>query len=460
MLDSANHVLRLNRADVCGGDLAGQNRIFALGLERAAVARLAADQVDVAAQVHVHAVSPQFGSNHAAIFRSLVQVPTGGAGDGRRQGRCLAHRVAHPHAAIRQIEVRNAKLRHARHVTGAAPRHAGFRPNRSFAAIQELDLLVLAHLRNQLIRALVRGRRLNGHGHRVRNHAADRKHHRLRVAQSGISRHQRIHLVFADSPRREPGEQHLRGRAADSHRRRGDRFRERAIRRGGAGWRLIRHRSQPRAVDQHDCNPGACRIRGVNQMIGRIQNRARAGPLPVHTEDARRIWREIYRLRGAGLARQGCRQRGLRLAGQFPRYLQVHLAPRSVEQGGRDGAEIERKPTQAQRQRNVRRQGRRGQQKRTVNRCNAARCHRRSSNGTGGVQDSTGVNGRRGLRPRACEAGHQARAGAQDSLPRGHSLFSGSRRPLRSRTLTRSSPPARIRSPAFPGRWVSVRGIV
>ena len=50
MLDASDHVLGLNGADVRGGNLAGQDGILALGLECAAVARLAADQVDIAAQ--------------------------------------------------------------------------------------------------------------------------------------------------------------------------------------------------------------------------------------------------------------------------------------------------------------------------------------------------------------------------------------------------------------------------
>src|ERR1039457_1540709 len=45
----------------------------------------------------------------------------------------------------------------------------------------------------------------------------------------------------------------------------------------------------------------------------------------------------------------------------------------------------------------------------------AARSHGRSRSGTGGVDDATRVDGRRGLGPRASQAGHQARAtGAQE----------------------------------------------
>ncbi len=149
VLDARDHVLVLDGPKMRSRDLPRQHRILALGLERAAVARLASDQVDVAAEIDIDAVGAQLGSDDAAILVRLVDIPTRGTGDGR--GKCggRSHTVANPHAAVGQIEVRDAEPRDSRN-----PAHGAAR-NRAGSAMHQLDLLILGHLCQQFIGALI-----------------------------------------------------------------------------------------------------------------------------------------------------------------------------------------------------------------------------------------------------------------------------------------------------------------
>ena len=81
VLDIADDVLRLDGRDVGGRDFSGEDGVFTLGLEGAAVARLAADEVNVPAEVDVDTVVGQLGADDVAVFCGFVQIPAGGVGE-------------------------------------------------------------------------------------------------------------------------------------------------------------------------------------------------------------------------------------------------------------------------------------------------------------------------------------------------------------------------------------------
>jgi len=89
MLDAAHNMLGLDGVDMRSRDFAGENGVFAFGLKRAAIARLAADEIDVAAQIDIDSIIGQFGADDGAVFGGFVRVPTGRAGNrrGQRGGR-------------------------------------------------------------------------------------------------------------------------------------------------------------------------------------------------------------------------------------------------------------------------------------------------------------------------------------------------------------------------------------
>jgi hypothetical protein len=74
VFDVADNTLRLQRLHLRAHQLAGQDRVFALILENAAVARLAR-QVHTAAQGHVVALIAQFRADQRAVLARQFQVP-------------------------------------------------------------------------------------------------------------------------------------------------------------------------------------------------------------------------------------------------------------------------------------------------------------------------------------------------------------------------------------------------
>ena len=152
VLDAADHVLVLNGANVRGGDFAGQDRVLALGFESAAVARLAADQVDVAAEIHVESVGGGLGADHGSELVGQVQCPRWRRWRGRREAPWRARRRRRAQAAIHEVEIGNAEGRDAGDVAAGASR-------RGVAAARgsgyELELLRLRHARQHRGGALV-----------------------------------------------------------------------------------------------------------------------------------------------------------------------------------------------------------------------------------------------------------------------------------------------------------------
>ena len=146
MLDAADNVLRLDCVDVGGGDFAGEEGIFALGLKGAAVARLAADEVDVAAEVDVDAVVGKLGADDVAVLGGFVEIEAGGVGDGR--GKCSGgtNAVANADAAVGEVELGDAETRNARNIAGCAE-WDGVAVGEicGHAALHELEFLSLGH---------------------------------------------------------------------------------------------------------------------------------------------------------------------------------------------------------------------------------------------------------------------------------------------------------------------------
>ena len=141
MLDAADDVLVLNGANVGGGDFAGEDRVFALGFESAAVARLAADEVDVATEIHVESVGGGLGADDGSELVGQVRVPGGRAGEGGGKGCGGRGGVGDAHAAIHEVEIGNAEGGDAGDVaTGASRRGRGSR-----GSGYELELLRLGH---------------------------------------------------------------------------------------------------------------------------------------------------------------------------------------------------------------------------------------------------------------------------------------------------------------------------
>ena len=64
-------------------------------------------QIDVAAEVHVDPEIAQLRADDRTVLGGLVQVPTGGAGNRRRQRGGLSDAVADTNAAVGKIKVRN-----------------------------------------------------------------------------------------------------------------------------------------------------------------------------------------------------------------------------------------------------------------------------------------------------------------------------------------------------------------
>ena len=107
VLDSGDNVLVLDRLKVLRLDFAGEQRIFARGFEGASAARLAADQINVAAKVHVHPERFRFGADHLSVLVGFAQIPTGCARDRRWECCCLSNTVSDANASVRKIKVRN-----------------------------------------------------------------------------------------------------------------------------------------------------------------------------------------------------------------------------------------------------------------------------------------------------------------------------------------------------------------
>ncbi len=211
---------------VSRGDLAGQDRIFTLGLEGAAVARLAANQVGVAAQVHVQPEGAGLGADHRSELIRQIQVPGGGAGDGGRQRRGGPRAVGHAQAAVGEVEIRNAQRRNAGDIAARAIaiRRAGNGGDRAEGAGHQLQFLSLCHLAEHvgslLRRDLVRrGRRrqpesAGGESERSARGVSDGEHRQHRRARWYAGWIGEVQLVV-DVTRRGAAVSHRGGDAAN-----------------------------------------------------------------------------------------------------------------------------------------------------------------------------------------------------------------------------------------------------
>ena len=151
VLDAADHVPVLNGANVSGGDFSGEDRVLALGFESAAVARLAADQIDVPTEIHVESVRGGLGADHGSELVGQVRVPRRRAGEGRGKGSGGRAGVGEPQAAIHEVQIGNAQGRDTGDVaTGASRQRPGASGSR-----YELQLLRLGHARQHRGGALV-----------------------------------------------------------------------------------------------------------------------------------------------------------------------------------------------------------------------------------------------------------------------------------------------------------------
>ncbi len=84
MFDVAHDLLILDAPHELAHHLPGQDGVFAVVLEIAAVTRLAGD-VHAAADRHVVALVAEFAPNHGAVETSGLGVPTGRQAEGGRQ---------------------------------------------------------------------------------------------------------------------------------------------------------------------------------------------------------------------------------------------------------------------------------------------------------------------------------------------------------------------------------------
>jgi hypothetical protein len=138
------------------GNLPSEDRIFTFRLEGATVAWFASCVVDIPAEIHIDAVVTQLGSDYLAIRIRCRRVPSGSACNRRGQCRRRTHIVAHAHAAIGKIQVRNAERRNAWNPALRAARQWRYaRAVRRYPALHHLQLLRLCHLCQQRIGPLI-----------------------------------------------------------------------------------------------------------------------------------------------------------------------------------------------------------------------------------------------------------------------------------------------------------------
>ena len=158
MLDVGNDVLGLDGVEVGGRDFAGEDGVFALGFEGAAVARLASDEVAVAAEVDVDAVVGELGADNVAVLGGFGGVPAGGAGEGGRE-RCRGtDAIAYSDTAVGEVEGGDVQRWNAGDVAGcAAGDGVALGEIGGDAAHDELEFLCLGHLGFQGGGAGVRG---------------------------------------------------------------------------------------------------------------------------------------------------------------------------------------------------------------------------------------------------------------------------------------------------------------
>ena len=148
MLWARDHILVLDGLEVRRGDPPCQNGILALGLKRAAIARLSGREIHIPSEVHIHAKGAHFPADDLAVFVSLIQVPGCGAGDGRRK------RSRRPHSArVRVQKIRNSESRYARDPADSVSRAKRIL-NREIS-VHELKFLIQGHLSEEEVRALV-----------------------------------------------------------------------------------------------------------------------------------------------------------------------------------------------------------------------------------------------------------------------------------------------------------------
>ena len=148
VLDASHDVLRLNGANVGGGDFSGEDGVFALGFESASVTRIAAGEIDVAAEVDVDAIVGDLDADDAAVLRGEVKVPACGAGDGGRECSCGAASDGRASTAIGEVEGGDVETGNGGDPSGSASRDIP-RVGGSDAALNHLELFALGHLREE-----------------------------------------------------------------------------------------------------------------------------------------------------------------------------------------------------------------------------------------------------------------------------------------------------------------------
>ena len=147
-------------SDEVAGQRAGEERVFALVLEGAAVARLAG-QVDAAAERHAVALVAQFAADERAVLEGGLRIPGGGGAEvvGQRGGVAARSSAARDAiGGVGHLDGGNAEARNGGGEAGAAVglgggRRAGRR--RHALAVQQRDLLVEGHLFDDHVGALV-----------------------------------------------------------------------------------------------------------------------------------------------------------------------------------------------------------------------------------------------------------------------------------------------------------------
>ena len=87
VLHAGNHILILHAKKMLGGDHSSQIGVFSRCLKGPPVARLPADQVNIASEIYIDAKGALLLADHLAVLIGLIQIPAGGIGEGRRQ-RC------------------------------------------------------------------------------------------------------------------------------------------------------------------------------------------------------------------------------------------------------------------------------------------------------------------------------------------------------------------------------------
>ena len=168
MLDVAEHVLRLFALDAIADEGAGENWVFTLIFEGAAIARFPRD-VRAAAKRHVETLRAEFAADQSAVFASGLRVPTGcGCQIRRKRGGVTAvfTAVANAVGRVAHLNHRNSEARDTKDVAGTAIAEsvagAGLGHTTHAVAVQQIDLLVESHFFENEIGAGI-GRKLRIH---------------------------------------------------------------------------------------------------------------------------------------------------------------------------------------------------------------------------------------------------------------------------------------------------------